>query len=99
MSYNIVIPMVETIHISKFRICGVSKRSSKAISVHYDQAGKRVGRTVKNSFGEPNHFGRRNEILGYSRKNPEVRWFITKVPTKLLAIVGVFSGCSGFTVA
>lgn len=67
MSYSIVIPMVETIHISKFHICGVSKHSSRAISVHYDQEGKHIGRTVKNSFGEPNHFGRRNEILGYSR--------------------------------
>lgn len=67
MSYSIVIPMVETIHINKFRICGVSKRSSREISVHYNREGKIVGRTVRNSFGQPNHYGRRNEVLGLSR--------------------------------
>jgi len=67
MSYSITIPMVETIHLKGLRICGVSKRCSRTISIHYDWSGKVIGRTVKNGFGEPNHFGRKNEICGYSR--------------------------------
>ena len=67
MSYSIVIPMVETIHISKFRICGVSKRSSRAISIHYSRDGKIIGRTVCNNFGQPNHYGRKGEVVGLSR--------------------------------
>ena len=67
MSYSIVIPRIETIHIHKFRICGVSKRSSRETYVHYNWEGKMVGRTVCNCFGEPNHYGRRNEVLGLSR--------------------------------
>lgn len=43
MSYSIVIPMIETIHIHKFRICGVSKRSSRETYVHYNSSGKAVG--------------------------------------------------------
>lgn len=67
MSYSIVIPMIETIHINKFHICGVSKRSSRAISVHYNRDGKIIGRTVRNCFGQPNHYGQKNEVVGLSR--------------------------------
>lgn len=67
MSYSLVIPMVEIIHIDGFRICGVSKQSSRTVSIHYDRNGKQIGRTVRNGFREPNHYGKRGEILGYSR--------------------------------
>lgn len=67
MSYSIVIPMVETIHFRGLRICGVSKRGSRNVSIHYKPSGKIIGRTVRNGFGEPNHFGARGEIRGYTR--------------------------------
>ena len=67
MSYSIVIPMVETIHIHMFQICGISKHCSREISVHYNREGKIVGRTVLNGFGQPNHYGRKNEVVGLSR--------------------------------
>ena len=73
MSYSIVIPLVETIHISKFRICGISKRSSKAIFVHYTREGKILGRTVCNNFGQPNHYGRKGEVVGLSRHKSRSR--------------------------
>lgn len=43
MSISLTIPMLETIHFHGLRICGVSKRCTRAISVHYDSSGKPVG--------------------------------------------------------
>lgn len=73
MSISITIPMIETVHFHAFHICGVSKRCSRAISVHYNRSGKILGRTVKNGFGEPNHYGRNNETLGYSRNKSRTK--------------------------
>lgn len=73
MSYSIVIPMMQIIHFQRLHICGVSKRGSRTVSVHYDKNRNMIGKTIKNTFYQPNHYGINGEIRGYSRNKTRRR--------------------------
>lgn len=41
--------------------------------VHYNKHGQPTTKTIRNTFGEPNHYDTRNRCVGYSRKQSGFR--------------------------
>lgn len=64
--WSAVIPRVGAIHFHCLRVMGKS-RFFASNALHY-QGNRYVGKTEKNSFGQPNHYNSCGTPIGFTRK-------------------------------
>ena len=64
--WSLIIPGVVAFHFRGLRVLGKSRFYAGNAS-HY-QEGRYVGKTVKNIFGQPNHYNSHGTPVGFSRK-------------------------------
>ena len=67
MTWSLVIPGIVAVHFDRlFHIVGKSRMYIGKNTVHY-RMGRYVGKTIRNTFGEPNHYDCHGTPIGYSR--------------------------------
>lgn len=67
MTYSLVIPRVGATHFCGFfRYLGKTKIHGRSTTIHHFKS-KYIGKTIRNPFGEPNHYNTLNQSVGYSR--------------------------------
>ena len=67
LTYSFVIPRVGATHFCGFfRYLGKTKIHGRSTIIHYFKS-KCIGKTIRNPFGEPNHYNTLNQAVGYSR--------------------------------
>lgn len=68
MRYSVVIPRIKINHYCGFRKIGISRYGAFKSFAHYSAEGKFRCKTNLSCFGDPNHYNRRGECIGFSRK-------------------------------
>ena len=67
MTYSFVLPRVGAMHFSGFfHYLGETKMCGRSTIIHYFKR-RHIGKTIRNPFGEPNHYNTRNQAVGFSR--------------------------------
>ncbi len=66
MLWSLILPRVGAIQFRRLQVVGRS-RFYAGIALHY-QNNRYIGKTVRNGFGEPNHYNSRGVPVGFTRK-------------------------------
>lgn len=66
MTWSLIFPSIGAVHFKGLSVVGMSKFCS-GNAIHY-QDNKYVGKSIRNSFSEPNHYNYHDVPVGYTRK-------------------------------
>lgn len=65
--FSLCLPFGIYVHYAKGRKIGESRPAYSKGLVHYNRRKKLVVKTVRSFFGEPNHYDKQGNCVGYSR--------------------------------
>lgn len=66
MTWSLILPGIGAVHFNGLSVVGKSKFCA-GNAIHY-QDNRYAGKSIRNSFAEPNHYNRHNMSVGYTRK-------------------------------